>query len=158
MQRKLHHWAKTDPGQGFDDIHNLIYDPSFLVVAWERVRGNKGARTPESTGSCREWVFEADIAACFDEIGHTALMARVRGHALTSGFWVGWRRSCWPGFLSEEGLNRETRTGTAEWDPVTAAGQHRPVRTGRALHPQMGGLGMLTPTECEILHSIDSVA
>ena len=25
-----------------------------------------------------EWVFEADITACFDEIDHTALMGRVR--------------------------------------------------------------------------------
>src|SRR5882757_4088557 len=45
MQRKLHHWAKTGPGRRFDDLHNLVYDPFFLVVAWERVRGNKGART-----------------------------------------------------------------------------------------------------------------
>jgi RNA-directed DNA polymerase len=45
MQRKLHHWAKTDPGRRFDDIHNLVYDPCFLVVAWNRVQGNKGART-----------------------------------------------------------------------------------------------------------------
>lgn len=26
-----------------------------------------------------EWVLEADIAACFDEIDHTALLKRVRG-------------------------------------------------------------------------------
>lgn len=45
MQRKLHHWAKTDPGRRFDDLHNLVYDPSFLVVAWNRVRSNAGART-----------------------------------------------------------------------------------------------------------------
>jgi transposase InsO family protein len=44
-ERKLHHWAKTDPGRRFDDLHNLVYDPSFLVVAWNRVRGNTGART-----------------------------------------------------------------------------------------------------------------
>lgn len=45
MQRKLRHWAKTDPGRRFDDLHNLVYDPCVLVIAWERVRGNKGART-----------------------------------------------------------------------------------------------------------------
>ncbi|WP_245573276.1 hypothetical protein [Amycolatopsis benzoatilytica] len=45
MQRKLHHWAKTDPERRFDDLHNLVYDPFFLVVAWERARDNKGART-----------------------------------------------------------------------------------------------------------------
>ena len=45
MQTKLHQWATADPGRRFDDLHNLVYDPAFLVVAWDRVRGNKGART-----------------------------------------------------------------------------------------------------------------
>jgi RNA-directed DNA polymerase len=45
MQTKLHRWATSDPGRRFDDLHNLVYDPAFLVVAWSRVRGNKGART-----------------------------------------------------------------------------------------------------------------
>jgi len=175
MQCKLHRWAASDPGRRFDDLYNLVYDPAFLVVAWARVRGNKGARTtgvdgiapaaivdpgpwlaglqqdlktrrfrpdrvravdiPKKSGKVRrlgiptaadrvcqaalklvlepvfeadfkpcsygfrprrraqdaiaeiyylgsparkyEWVFEADIAACFDEIDHTALMERV---------------------------------------------------------------------------------
>lgn len=46
MQTKLHRWAAEDPGRRFDDLFNLIYDPDFLTVAWERVRGNKGGRTP----------------------------------------------------------------------------------------------------------------
>jgi RNA-directed DNA polymerase len=45
MQTKLHQWATSDPGRRFDDLANLVYDPAFLVVAWDRVRGNKGART-----------------------------------------------------------------------------------------------------------------
>ena len=45
MQTKLHQWAKADPGRCFDDLYNLVYDPSFLMVAWRRVRSNKGART-----------------------------------------------------------------------------------------------------------------
>jgi RNA-directed DNA polymerase len=45
MQTKLHQWAMADPGRRFDDLFNLVYDPAFLVVAWSRVRGNKGART-----------------------------------------------------------------------------------------------------------------
>jgi hypothetical protein len=28
----------------FGDLFNLVYDPAFLVHAWERVSGNKGAR------------------------------------------------------------------------------------------------------------------
>ena len=45
MQRKLHHWAVDDPDRRFDDVFNLVAHPDFLTVAWERVRGNKGART-----------------------------------------------------------------------------------------------------------------
>lgn len=45
MQAKLHHWAAHDPDRRFDDLFNLVYHPDFLTVAWDRVRGNKGART-----------------------------------------------------------------------------------------------------------------
>ena len=45
MQAKLHRWAAADSGRRFHDLHNLVYDPAFLVAAWTRVRGNQGART-----------------------------------------------------------------------------------------------------------------
>jgi len=45
MQSKLHRWAASDAGRQFDDLYNLVCDPAFLVVAFDRVRGNKGART-----------------------------------------------------------------------------------------------------------------
>jgi RNA-directed DNA polymerase len=45
MQTKLHRWATEDPGRRFDDLYNLVYDPAFLVHAWERVSTNKGAKT-----------------------------------------------------------------------------------------------------------------
>jgi RNA-directed DNA polymerase len=45
MQTKLHQWATDDPKRRFDDLYNLVYDPAVLVVAWERVRGNRGARS-----------------------------------------------------------------------------------------------------------------
>jgi RNA-directed DNA polymerase len=45
MQTKLHQWATSDPGRRFGDLFNLVYDPAFLVLAWNRVRGNKGGRT-----------------------------------------------------------------------------------------------------------------
>src|SRR5258708_10767212 len=41
MQTKLHRWAAGDPGRRFDDLFNLVYDPAFLVHAWERVSTNK---------------------------------------------------------------------------------------------------------------------
>lgn len=214
MQTKLHRWAAADPGRRFDDLHNLVYDPAFLVAAWSRVRGNKGARTagvdrlaprevigagvaqllaeiredlksggfvpqrvrekaiPKTSGKIRrlgiptardrvvqaalklvlepifeaefkpcsygfrprrraqdaiaeihflgspsrnyEWVFEADIAACFDEIDHTALMGRVRrrvGDKRVLGWVTAFLRA---GILTETGLNRETITGTPQ--------------------------------------------
>jgi len=45
IQVKLHQWANDDPSRRFDDLYNLVCDPAFLVVAWERVRGNRGARS-----------------------------------------------------------------------------------------------------------------
>jgi len=45
IQTKLHRWAGDDPGRRFDDLFNLVADPAFLVVAWDRVRGNRGARS-----------------------------------------------------------------------------------------------------------------
>ena len=46
MQTKLHRWAGEDPSRRFGDLFNLIYDPAFLVHAWQRVSGNTGSRTP----------------------------------------------------------------------------------------------------------------
>jgi RNA-directed DNA polymerase len=213
MQTKLHQWAAADPSRCFDDLFNLVYDPAFLVVAWSRVRGNKGARTagvdgvtprsfnagavmlleslraqlktrrfapqrvrektiPKAGGKVRslgiptvadrvvqaslklvlepifeadfkpcsygfrpkrraqdaiaeihylatpirnyEWVFEADIKACFDEIDHTALMGRVRdriGDKRVLGLVKAFLKA---GVLCEDGVGRETITGTPQ--------------------------------------------
>jgi RNA-directed DNA polymerase len=62
MQTKLHQWAVSDPDRRFDDLFNLVYDPAFLVVAWSRVRGNKGARTAGVDGvKPRSIVFGAGV-------------------------------------------------------------------------------------------------
>jgi RNA-directed DNA polymerase len=213
MQSKLHQWAKADPGRRFDDLYNLVYDPAFLVVAWSRVRGNKGGRTagvdgvvprvivsgageflgglraalkarrftptrvrekaiPKASGKVRrlgiptaadrvvqaalklvlepifeadfkpcsygfrprrraqdaiaeihflgtpgrnyQWVFEADIKACFDEIDHTALMGRMRDRIGDRGVLGLVKAFLRAGILSEEGLDRETITGTPQ--------------------------------------------
>ncbi|MGW1196079.1 group II intron reverse transcriptase/maturase [Streptomyces sp. NPDC002536] len=50
MQAKLHRWAAADPGRRFDDLFNLVHDPATLLVAFERVAGNKGAETPGVDG------------------------------------------------------------------------------------------------------------
>ncbi len=211
MQTKLHQWAISEPDRCFDDLFNLVSDPAFLVVAWSRVRGNKGARTagvdgvkpnsivfgveallaglrddlrarrfrpqrvrektiPKASGKVRrlgiptvgdrvvqaslklvlepifeadfkpcsygfrprrraqdaiaeihffgsrtyEWVFEADIEACFDQIDHTALMERVRhriGDKRVTGLVKAFLRA---GILGEDSKARETITGTPQ--------------------------------------------
>ncbi|TCO55720.1 group II intron reverse transcriptase/maturase [Actinocrispum wychmicini] len=45
MQAKLHRWAAADPGRRFDDLVNFVYDPATLIVAFDRVASNTGART-----------------------------------------------------------------------------------------------------------------
>ena len=212
MQLKLHHWARSEPDRRFGDLFNLVYDPAFLVVAWNRVRKNKGARTagvdgvspssitdvgafladlrealksgrfvptqvrekaiPKAAGKVRrlgipttadrvvqaslklvmepifeadfkpcsygfrpnrraqdaiaeihylanptrnyEWVFEADITACFDEISHSALLNRVRRRIKDKRVLRLVRAFLRAGILSEEGLDRRTITGTPQ--------------------------------------------
>lgn len=50
MQAKLHRWAAADPGRRFDDVFNLVHDPATLIVAFDRVAGNHGARAPGVDG------------------------------------------------------------------------------------------------------------
>src|SRR5215217_8104175 len=45
IQRKLHKWAEDDQDRRFSDLHNLVCDPATLMVAWQRVRANRGSRS-----------------------------------------------------------------------------------------------------------------
>ncbi|MGR6318814.1 group II intron reverse transcriptase/maturase [Micromonospora soli] len=45
IQTKLHRWAGEDRSRRFDDLFNLVTDPAFLMVAWDRVRSNTGSRS-----------------------------------------------------------------------------------------------------------------
>ena len=49
MQAKLHRWAAVDADRRFDDLFNFVYDPATLIVAFDRVAGNRGANTPGLT-------------------------------------------------------------------------------------------------------------
>jgi RNA-directed DNA polymerase len=61
-----------------------------------------------------EQVFEADITACFDEIDHTALMGKVRERIADKRVLGMVRAFLKAGILTEDGLNRETLTGTPQ--------------------------------------------
>lgn len=67
IQTKLHRWAKDDPRQRFDDLFNLVCDPGFLLVGWDRVSGNSGATTPgvdgRTTRSIQDWQGVEDFLA-----------------------------------------------------------------------------------------------
>jgi RNA-directed DNA polymerase len=66
-----------------------------------------------------EWVFQADITACFDEIDHTALMARVRGRVADKrvlGLVTAFLRA---GILSEDGVEQDTSAGTPQGGILT---------------------------------------
>ena len=60
------------------------------------------------------WVFEADITACFDEINHQALLGRVRARISDKKVLSLVKAFLKAGVLTEDGLNRDTRTGTPQ--------------------------------------------
>ena len=70
MQVKLHRWATKDPGRRFGDLFNLVYDPAFLVHAWERVAGNSGARTGG--------IDRVTVTTITTRVGVTAFLTEVR--------------------------------------------------------------------------------
>ena len=59
-QRKLHRWARAEPDKRFGDLFNLVCDQATLLTAWERVAGNRGARTAGVDAVTRRHV-EEDI-------------------------------------------------------------------------------------------------
>jgi RNA-directed DNA polymerase len=60
IQIKLHQWAIDDPDRRFDDLFNLVCDPAVLVVAWARVRGNRGKRSAGVDGLRPESILSAE--------------------------------------------------------------------------------------------------
>lgn len=77
IQTKLHRWAGDDPRRRFDDLVNLVADPGFLLVAWDRVRGNKGARTAGVDGQTAYYV-EAEVGV---EVFLDRLRTEIKGRS-----------------------------------------------------------------------------
>ena len=61
-----------------------------------------------------EWVLDADIKACFDEISHPALMGRVRARVADRRVLGLVKAFLKAGVLSEQGHTRDTKTGTPQ--------------------------------------------
>jgi RNA-directed DNA polymerase len=60
MQDKLHRWSKRDATARFADLFNLVADPAFLLIAWERVSTNTGARSAGIDGLTARAITAAD--------------------------------------------------------------------------------------------------
>jgi RNA-directed DNA polymerase len=56
IQTKLHQWAADDSHRRFVDLYNLAYDRAFLLIAWRRVQGNRGARTAGVDGQTAYYI------------------------------------------------------------------------------------------------------
>jgi RNA-directed DNA polymerase len=67
-QRKLHRWARSDPQKRFGDVFNLVCDQATLLVAWERVAGNQGARTAGVDAVTRHHVEARGVGVFLDEL------------------------------------------------------------------------------------------
>ena len=78
MQIKLHRWAGEDSSRRFGDLFNLVYDPAFLVHAWERVSTNKGARTAG--------IDKATAATIETSVGVGAFLGQIRDSLKSGGF------------------------------------------------------------------------
>jgi RNA-directed DNA polymerase len=61
-----------------------------------------------------EWVREGDITACFDEIDHSALLARLRQRVGDKRVLALVKAFCKAGILSQDGVERDTSTGTPQ--------------------------------------------
>lgn len=78
IQTKLHRWANDDPDRRFDDLFNLVTDPGFLRVAWDRVAGNKGARSAGVDGLTTRFVR--------DRVGETQFLTELREQLKSRSF------------------------------------------------------------------------
>jgi len=72
------------------------------------------AEIHQFTSRSYEWVVEADIEACFDEISHPALMDRVRRRVGDKRVLVLVKAFLRSGILGEDGQRRNTATGTPQ--------------------------------------------
>ena len=67
-QTKLHRWAAHDEQQRFGDLFNLVCDPATLLVAWERVKRNRGSRTAGVDGQTRARVEQIGVQRVLSEL------------------------------------------------------------------------------------------
>ena len=70
-QTKLHRWADEDENKRFGDLFNLLCDPATLVVAWERVKRNRGSKTAGVDGETRKRIEQIGVENVLGELRQT---------------------------------------------------------------------------------------
>ena len=70
------------------------------------------------------WVFEADIAACFDELAHSAVMDRVRRRIADKRVLALIKAFLTAGIMAADGQVRDSTTGTPQGSLCSAS--HKP--------------------------------
>ena len=97
--------------------------------------------------SSYEWVFEGDIAACFDEIDHSALLGRLRrrvGDRRVLGLVKAFLKA---GLLDEAGVDRETKHRHSPGrHPLAAAGEIWRYPSSTSTSPRSGRASAPPPT------------
>ncbi len=112
MQTKLHRWAGDDAFRRFGDLFNLVYDPAFLMYAWERVSTNTGARTAGIDQATTAWVET--------RVGVEVFLGQIR-QALKSGAFV-------PVEVRQVMIPKGTTGSSGNWEsPPSPTGWSRPA-------------------------------
>lgn len=95
-----------------------IFEVDFHPASYGFRPGRRAQDAIEDIRKCAkegyEWVFEADITACFDEIDHTALMGLVRRRIKDKRVLELVKAFLKAGILGEDNVDRDTHTGTPQ--------------------------------------------
>jgi len=67
-ERAVYRGAARDEQARFGDLFNLVCDPATLLVAWERVKRNRGSRTAGVDGQTRARVEQIGVQGVLDEL------------------------------------------------------------------------------------------
>lgn len=78
-QTKYHRWAMADRAERFGDLFNLVCHPDYLLVAWDHVAHNKGARTSGIDGvTVRQIIEDGEVGAFLEGIARSLKDGRYR--------------------------------------------------------------------------------
>ena len=130
--RYRHRAGPGGPGRPARLVLEPIFEADFQPCSYgfrpERRAQDAIAEIHFYTTRSYEWVVEGDIKACFDEISHSALMDRVRDRigdkrvlALVKAFLKA-------GILGEDGVERDSSTGTPQGGILLPVAQQRGAR------------------------------